>query len=193
MPHHTGALMQMRMRRNRYNKSKQIQKKKVKRNTYIPTYPIYHEPPSDIYTGDTNSLGEYHGFGKLSTYNFTYIGGWKNNKRHGFGVESYKSGYYDIYACSWVNDTIHGIGEIKKKGKVFFGFFYLKANDTNIYVLRRSRRLAKYPPENKGLVFKNKKRIFKKSKRYKQSYSIYTNSILVNILVLLILRLILYS
>ena len=165
-----------------------IQMKKHPR--YSLSEPIYEEPLCNTYYyGETNHLNEYHGFGKLSTCDFTYIGEWKNNKRHGFGVESYKSGYYDIYACSWVNDTIYGIGEIRKKGKVYFGFFYQKPNDNKLYVLRRSRRIANYHPQNKGLVFKSKKRKNKK-KTSNQVTCMYTNFICIYSIVFLILMLI---
>ena len=65
-----------------------IQMKKHPR--YSLSEPIYEEPLyNTYYYGETNHLNEYHGFGKLSTCDFTYIGEWKNNKRDGFGVDSY--------------------------------------------------------------------------------------------------------
>ena len=136
-------------------KKQQARKPKSKRSMNTSQRLIYEEPPSNKYNGNTNNLGEYHGVGTLYTYYYTYSGNWRNNKRHGRGIEEYQSG--DIYNCTWINDTIHGIGEIKKNGKTYFGFFYLLPNDTTIYRLRRSRRIAHFPPENNGLVYKRKK------------------------------------
>ena len=145
--------IQIQLLRNK--KKKQTRNAISQRSIYTSQRLIYEEPPSDKYYGNTNHLGEYHGVGTLYNYYYTYSGNWRNNKRHGRGIEEYHSG--DIYNCTWINNTIHGIGEIKKNGKTYFGFFYLKPNDTYIYRLRRSRRNANYPPEYNGLVYKRKK------------------------------------
>ena len=153
--HVSNNLMRMQRKRMLNNRKKQKAIKHKSNHPRRSNYIMYEEPPVDIYKGDINSSGEYHGIGFLRTYYYTYSGEWRNNKRHGRGIERYLSG--NIYNCTWINDKIHGIGEIKMNGKISFGYFYIKPNDSNIYSFRRSRRIAKFPPENNGLSFKTKK------------------------------------
>jgi hypothetical protein len=128
---------------------------------------IYEEIPHDKYYGEINKLGEFNGVGTIYTYYYKYSGNWCKNKRHGTGILQYHNG--DIYNCTWKNNNIHGIGEIKKNGKTYFGFFYLKPNDNTIYKLRRSRRIAKFQPEYKGIIYKPKK----KQKKIQKNDEIY--------------------
>ena len=186
MPYsHAGShMMRIQMLRSK-KKIQQARKSKSKRSMHTSQRHLYEEPPGDRYHGHTNHLGEYHGVGTLYTYYYTYSGNWCNHKRHGRGIEQYHSG--DIYNCTWVNDTIHGIGEIKKKGKTYFGFFYLKPNDTSIYKLRRSRRIAQFPPEYNGLVYKQKtlhKKIIKEKTYNENNPTIYSYIILLTFFIL---------
>ena len=61
--------------------------------------------------------------------------------------------------CNWDKDKIRGMGEIKQKGETMFGYFIESPDDNKlVYNIRRSRRIAKVEPENKGLTFKPKKK-----------------------------------
>ena len=74
-----------------------------------------------IYTGDINSEGEMHGFGKLVSPNVTRIGTWRHNKFTGWGKEEWANG--EIYEGKFVNGKLNGKGIYKDEYNFYIGDF----------------------------------------------------------------------
>lgn len=121
--------------------------------SYYDSY--YEQPLKNIYRGEVNEDNQFHGYGRLDTQDYMYKGGWRNSKKHGLGLLIHNRDV--ICDCTWNNGKIRGMGEIKQKGETFFGYFIESPDDNKlIYTIRRSRRIAKFEPENKGLTYKTK-------------------------------------
>ena len=83
---------------------------------------IEKNPILSIYEGETNFLNQKHGFGKLTTPNNIYLGGWRFDKFTGWGRE-YK---YDgsILEGKFMGGLLCGKGILKNlKGDIYVGEF----------------------------------------------------------------------
>lgn len=164
---HASVMMQNAIRRQKVarRKREQEQKRRHKHNSassnYI--YPLNKQlKPQEEYFGSINHLGMRDGYGYYETPYYCYKGFFKNNRFHGVGI--YKEFRYNgnEYHCQWKDNKIDGIGEIIYGGKYYFGYLKENSESGQIAVLRRSRRLAGYPPENYGLKTIKRKRYNKK-------------------------------
>jgi len=63
--------------------------------------------------------GEKSGFGKFQSDNYVYIGGWLNDKMHGFGYFEAKNG--DTYIGSWLEGERSGYGKEKTENYQYKG------------------------------------------------------------------------
>ena len=161
-------MMRMQMLRSKKRKEQARKQKQTGKQRQYPTskYVTDSEKSYSRYEGGRNQHGEYHGYGRHYTNHYVYEGYWFNNRFHGVGIFYIHSGHY--YNCTWQHGVIHGIGEIKKNGVIYFGLMHTNKETNSIDYTRRSRRLSNFPPENNGLVFPKKIR----KKKHKITYNI---------------------
>lgn len=76
---------------------------------------------NEVYSGDINSKGKRHGFGRLITPIMERIGRWKNNQFNGWGREVKKTG--EICEGKFVGDSLNGKGIYKDKNIFYLGDF----------------------------------------------------------------------
>lgn len=156
-----NAIRRQKVARRRREQQQRRQNNKSASSNFI--YPINKQlKPQNEYFGSINHLGMRDGYGYYETPNYCYKGFFKNNRFHGEGI--YKEFRYNgnEYHCQWKDNKVYGIGEIIYEGKYYFGFLKENSETGQISVLRRSRRLSGYPPENNGLNSIKRKRYNKK-------------------------------
>ena len=85
-------------------------------------YYINNDPSQQaLYEGETNSLNQRHGLGKLQEPNSTKIGLWRNDKFSGWGRIIKKNG--QIYEGKFSDDILNGKGVYKYKDVLYIGSF----------------------------------------------------------------------
>ena len=83
---------------------------------------IEKKPFLSIYEGEVNILNQKHGFGKLTTENNMYIGGWRFDKFTGWGKEYLNDG--SILEGKFMNGLLCGKGILKNiKNDIYIGEF----------------------------------------------------------------------
>ena len=87
----------------------------------IPNQIINDLSKNEVYSGDINSKGKRHGFGRLITPIMERIGRWKNNQFNGWGREVRKTG--EICEGKFVGDSLNGKGIYKDRNIFYLGDF----------------------------------------------------------------------
>jgi len=109
----------------------------VKRLEEIPSRKIVLYPNGDKYEGECKEGDVRHGFGKLTTQEYTYIGDWEEGKASGYGVQEWvlqvENGTalrdrWKSYEGSVHDGKIHGFG----KASWFNGSEYVGGFEFNL-------------------------------------------------------------
>ena len=87
----------------------------------IPNQILNDLNKNEVYSGDINSKGKRHGYGRLITPIMERIGRWKNNQFNGWGREVRKTG--EICEGKFVGDSLNGKGIYKDRNIFYLGDF----------------------------------------------------------------------
>lgn len=118
-----------------------------------------NESSQQVYIGDLDSNDKRTGFGSLSDGILLYRGSWKNDKRHGFGIQVYEDG--EIFAGKW-NEGKPDIGRwVFDDQSVFYGIFNRTGVEETEWKLGLSSVDHKKVHDAAAALFEKKKNLFK--------------------------------